>query len=198
VLACCASAQAVTSRFDTGAEGWTAIGDIAQPLNWVSSGGNPGGHVSISDAAIGGVTYFLAPPQFLGNQSGATRLTFDLMQVYAGAANQTNVRDVILTGGGKSISYDTPFNPPNGSWGSYAVPLAPGGWLINGTSVPATAQDITTVLSNLAVLQIRAEYRSGPDVGHLDNVSLVPEPSGALLLLGGLAAVAGLRMRGRC
>ena len=35
------SALAVSSTFNTGTEGWTGIGDIAAPLSWSGSGGNP-------------------------------------------------------------------------------------------------------------------------------------------------------------
>src|SRR5438045_2837038 len=89
------SAFAVSSTFDTSVEGWTGIGDIAAPLSWSGTGGNPGGNVSIVDSVAGGTTYFLAPTAFLGNQSGGigTSLTFDLKQVFPGAADQFDAPD---------------------------------------------------------------------------------------------------------
>ena len=104
------SAFAVSSTFDTGVEGWTGIGDIAAPLSWSGTGGNPGGNVSLVDSVAGGTTYFLAPAAFLGNQSGAigTSLTFDLKQVFPGAADQFDAPDVILTGAGLTLAFDLP------------------------------------------------------------------------------------------
>jgi len=191
-LAACSCTQAATSRFDTGTEGWTAVGDFAAPLTWSTTGGNPGGHVFIPDQVVGGVTYFVAPIAFLGDKSAAfgTNLTFDLMQVYPGGSNQFNERDVVIEGGGLAIAYDTSPNPPNGSWASYAVPLSTGGWRLNSLSgAVATDQQILSVLSSVTSLRIRAEFQTGADTGRLDNVSLVPEPGRALLLAGGLAAL---------
>ncbi len=195
-LAACSFAQAATSRFDTGTEGWTAVGDFAAPVTWSATGGNPGGHVFIPDQVIGGVTYFDAPIDFRGDKSAAfgTNLTFDLMQVYPGGSNQFDDRDVVIEGGGLAIAYDTSPNPPNGAWASYAVPLSAGGWRLNSLSgAVATNQQILTVLSSVTLLRIRAEFQTGADTGRLDNVSLVPEPGSALLLAGGLAALLCLR-----
>jgi alkaline phosphatase D len=74
------ASAAITSTFDIDSDGWSAIGDSAAPVQWVAAGGNPGGHIEILDAVLGGVTYFQAPAKFLGNKSAAlgTALTFDL------------------------------------------------------------------------------------------------------------------------
>ena len=194
------SAVAATNTFELGAEGWTAAGDIEGPLTWLSSGGNPGGHVQIDDLTTGGVTYFVAPVKFLGNQSAAagTLLRFDLKQVYPGGANQFNDEDVILRGNGLTLVYDTATNPTNGAWTSYAVPLSAAGWKLNALNGAAASDgQFASVLSNLTALNIRAEYQSGPDVGHLDNVALVPEPGSVALLLAGLGVVGVVARRGR-
>jgi len=189
--------QAAISTFDTDTEGWTAQGDVVGAINWLATGGNPGGHVSISDQTAGGVTYFVAPAAFLGDKSSAlgSDLRFDLMQVYTGSASQFNDPDVILEGGGLTLVYDTPVNPANGTWTSYQVPLVAGDWRLNGLGgATATPLQLETTLSNLTALRIRAEYRSGADVGHLDNVTLIPEPSTWAMVLVGLMGV-GLAMR---
>ena len=193
------SAFAVSSTFDTGVEGWTGIGDVAAPLSWSGTGGNPGGNVSLVDSVAGGTTYFLAPAAFLGNQSGAigTSLTFDLKQVFPGAADQFDAPDVILTGAGLTLAFDLASNPANGSWTSYAVPLTSTGWHLGTLAGAApTAAQFLGVLSNLTALQIRAEYQTGSDTGSLDNVVLatavtgpVPEPETYALMLLGLGSV---------
>lgn len=191
---------AATSTFDSDAEGWSAQGDIEGPLTWSATGGNPGGNVFIDDLTTGGVTYFVAPALFHGNFAGAfgTQLTFDLMQRYPGGANQFNDEDVILTGGGLTVVYDTANNPVNNGWTSYSVPLSPTGWRLNTLSGSApTEEQFLAVLSNLSSLRIRAEYQTGADIGHLDNVALVPEPTTVLMLLSGIGCVAFAARRKR-
>lgn len=187
-------ALAATSTFDTDAEGWSAQGDIEGPLTWIATGGNPGGHVFIDDLTTGGVTYFVAPSLFHGNHINAlgTDLTFDLMQIYPGSPNQFNSEDVILQGNGLTLVYNTTSNPGNNIWTSYSVPLAAAaGWKLNTLSgSDVTHEQFVTVLSNLSALKIRAEYQSGADIGHLDNVSLVPEPTTTLMFLLGMGCVA--------
>ncbi|MBI1397578.1 MAG: PEP-CTERM sorting domain-containing protein [Betaproteobacteria bacterium] len=199
LLLATSSSQAAISTFDTGAEGWTALGDVEGTLTWSATGGNPDGHVLIDDLTTGGVTYFVAPAKFLGNQSAAlgTDLAFDLMQVYPGGANQFDSPDVVLQGGGLTLAFDTAVNPANGSWTHYAVPLSAPGWTVNSLSgAAATPEQFSAVLSDLTALRIRAEYQTGADVGHLDNVALVPEPATTAMMLLGLGAL-GLATRRR-
>ena len=195
-----ASAQAVTSTFDHDTEGWTAVGDSQGPLTWSGSGGQPGGRVAIDDRMLGGINYFLAPDAFLGDQSSAfgALLSFDLMQAYSGRANQLNHPDVILQGAGLTLVYDTAVNPANGSWSSYAVPLKAGGWRLNSlTGALASDAQVHSVLSGLTALKIRAEFQSGNDIGYLDNVSMVPEPTSTALFTVGFLAMLGWLQRRR-
>ena len=184
-------AALVVSTFDTDSDGWSAIGDTAAPVSWSATGGNPAGHIEIIDAVTGGVTYFVAPAKFLGNQSDSygTPLAFDLRQSYTGGPNQFNDTDIILTGGGLTLVFDTSVNPPNDSWASYSILLTEtAGWRVSTLTgaVPTQAQ-MQATLTNLTSFQIRAEFQTGADTGSLDNVRIVPEPSSAaLLLLGAL------------
>ncbi|WP_334107916.1 laminin B domain-containing protein [Methylobacillus sp.] len=194
------AAFAASSDFSTGDDSWRAAGDADGPLSWQANGGNPGGHVSIDDLTIGGVTFFIAPAKFLGNQSAAlgSNLTFDLQQIYSGSPSQFDDADVILQGAGLTLVFDIGDHPANGAWTSYSVPLIADGWRLNSLSgAAASDEQFIAVLSDLSALKIRAEYRTGPDIGLLDNVTLVPEPSTYGMLLIGLGAFAALGRRRR-
>jgi hypothetical protein len=197
ILFVACGAYATTSTFDTGAEGWTwtAVGDIAVPIQWTDVGGNPGGHVRAFEFILGGgVTYFQAPPSYLGDQSGAanTNLSFDLQLITVGAPNPFNSNDVVLVGGGLTLVFDLATNPNTDSWSHYDVPLAAPSWHVSTLAGPvASDAQFSQVLSDLSALRIRAEYQTnvGPEdldnAVRLDNVSMVPEPeSWAMLLLG--------------
>lgn len=196
-----AQAAGASSPFNSGDEGWTAQGDFSgAPVTWRATGGNPGGHIEIVDAVLGGVTYFVAPVKFLGNQAGAFGLTlsFDLQQQISGGPNQFDSPDVQLVGGALTLVYDTTVNPAFNAWTHYSVPLIGAGWRVGTlTGVAATNANMAAVLGNLSALLIRAEYQTGPDTGFLDNVVLaaVPEPGAAALWLAGLAAAAWVARR---
>jgi hypothetical protein len=199
-FALCAVAAATISTFEANTEGWTAVGDVAGPVTWLSTGGNPAGHIELTDQVIGGVTYFVAPTSFHGNYNSAlgTSLTFDLRQSFPGAPNQFDAPDIILEGGGLTLLFDTPTNPANNGWTSYDVPLTDvSGWRVSNLSGPlATQAQILTTLTNITDLQIRAEYQTGADTDSLDNVFLfsapssIPDSSSALFMLS--LAVSGL------
>ena len=180
-----------SSTFDDGAEGWTTLND-ARNFAWISTGGNPGGHVGAEDIGNGQTWYFVAPSSFLGDVSAAFggSLSFELQQ--SSVTSPFNDSDVVLTGGGLTLVYD--FNyAPGTNWTGFNLSLdAAAGWRLNSTSgAAATAADIQTVLGDLAALRIRGEYRSGADRGQLDNVFLiaapVPEPTPVAMLAAGLA-----------
>jgi hypothetical protein len=191
-------AGAATSTFDAGTEDWSALGDVAGPVQWSATDGNPGGYITVEDSVTGGVTYFSAPPAFLGDQTAflGRALVFDVRQHITGAPNQFQDDDVVLIGGGLTLVHDFLDNPPIGIWTTYTVPLEPSSWKL-GASVPSAAE-FEQVLSALTALHIRAEYQTGADVGDLDNAAFVPEPSLASMGLVSSAILLGLRgLRGR-
>lgn len=180
-----------SSTFNTNAEGWTVTGD-GTGLTWVATGGNPGGHIRAMDVVASNTWFFSAPAKFLGNVSGAYGhfLEFDLRQELSDS--QYNDRDIILTGGGMTLLFDTAVNPSATTFTSYDVLLlASAGWKFGSfTGRAATEAEMQTVLSSLTSLQIRGEYRIGSDTAFLDNVVLngdtaVPEPT-SLMIFGGV------------
>ncbi len=197
-LAVCAGAQAntlVSSGFDAGNEGWTAINQVAVQ-GWLSTGGAPGGYFSARDAGEGMVWLYNAPTAYLGNQLAALggTLSFDL-KTSTLAAPMQNWGDVKIAGGGVELVLDAGASPGL-EWTSYSAALSPGSWRLGDLNgALATAADFQTVLSNVEFLRIRGEFSVALDQGGLDNVvltSAVPEPASVLMMLAGLAAVGAL------
>lgn len=189
IAACSTATFGAVSTFDANDEGWLITGDAqggGTTPTYNSSGGNPGGHISATDDVEGGVWYFQAPDKFHGNFSAAygTNLTFDLRQ--SDTNNQFSSTDIYLRGDGLELTFDTANNPGT-DWTPYSVPLTESsGWQLSG-SAPSETQ-FRQVLADVTDLQIRGEYITGSDVGDLDNVAMIPEPSAlALLGIGGLA-----------
>ena len=215
VLAAHASAAVIaSSTFTTGDEGWkngnfdaTTVG---QPgVTWSAVGGNPGGYISVIDNFDWNA--FLAPAAYLGNQSAAYggTLTFDLYDVevdfdelYAAVMLSDGV--TFLFGGFVQSQYPLgpPFSPFNVSL------LASAGWRTTpdpGSAAASEAQ-LQTVLGNLHILAISADWKTGNDNVALDNVvlnsgpgspSAVPEP-GTFALVAGAAALTAFRISRRC
>ncbi len=165
----------IGSTFATSHEGWQVVGDAqdgASIPDWHSTGGNPGGFIAAEDDVVGGTWYWQAPAHFLGNRLAAydTDLTFDLRQ--SETDSQFDAADVILSGNGITLEFDTTQNPGT-TWTSYRVPLQEqGGWTVRATGMAPTVSEMQSVLGNLTTLWIRGEFRDGSDTGGLDTVQL--------------------------
>jgi hypothetical protein len=164
-----ARAAVVSSTFDSGPEGWVAVGDVRVPATFVESGGNPGGFVRVTDAAAGGTMYWQAPARFRqASRLYGGQLSFDLRQ--SDTTSQFDDADVVLVGGGLTLTFDTATTPGR-DWTRYRVALREtAGW--RNASRAATRSELRRALGALTALRIRAEYRTGPDTDDLDNVVL--------------------------
>ena len=95
--------------------------------------------------------------------------------------------DIIIVGAAGRLSYRFP-SPPGVAWTGFSVRLSESqGWRWNWNA-PATQAQIHRVLAEPIRLDIRGEYRTGPDVGGLDNFVLTAGPP-ALVHGSGLAPV---------
>jgi hypothetical protein len=193
------------SDFSVEDEGWRLTGDSTSALPaYFSSGGNTGGFVRGQDSVVGGVWYWQAPSKFLGDDSAAYGefLTYDLRM--RGTGPLFDDSDVILTGAGLSLHFDTSSVPQDGPWTSYTVLLSEtAGWRVGSLAgALANQSQFLAVLADLSSLRIRGEFITGPDNGDLDNVVLhanaVPEPiSLSLFAIGVLGVLGGcLRAKG--
>lgn len=179
------------SSFDFDDEDWRVVdsqGALFTP-DHVPTGGNPDGYISANDDAIGGVWFWQAPAQFLGDASCAygQALNFDLQQ--SDTTTQFDWEDVVLEGGGLTLVFDTPCNPglcsPGVNWTSYSVPLLEtAGWkkddAIDGviSDEAPTREEMQAVLASLTRVWIRGDFANGSAVDGLDNVVLNGPPKG--------------------
>ncbi|GAB2533243.1 hypothetical protein GCM10027085_25150 [Spirosoma aerophilum] len=134
-----------------------------------STGGNPDGYLEGIDTGEN-AWYFVAPTRFINEAkfSYGRTLSFDLKQ--SATDDQVHFADLILTDSLTTLTFNTPDHPKT-TWTHYAVKLDEcQGWKKGKTK--ATQADIQAVLKNLKALHIRGEFRAGPDIGGLDNVSL--------------------------
>lgn len=191
-----ASAAAISSTFDSNADGWIAVdptGDYT--ASWQGSGGNPGGYLlGNEDNPLGGTGYFIAPSKFLGNLSAylGAKLSYDLKVVGGSISNFFEDVDVRITGGAGTASWSSTFVPVGNDWFTMQVQL---------TQANFTGGDLAAILANVTKFEIRGELISGSESEGLDNVLLatpaVPEPSTWAMMILGFAGVGYMTYRRR-
>jgi len=194
---------AVSSTFDTDADGWTAVGNGAGSIVYSPATGNPGGAVTITDVD-NGYAYFQAPAKFLIPGAYNGQLSFDLSVSATGPDPIAFPVQVALEG--NSLTLLLGLTNPTGSLVNYTFDLVEtAGWRIVGSrnivyspggTAPTQAQ-LQGVLDNLTGIYINADHTNGTtgtgttEIATLDNVILTPEPSSLAML--GILAVAGAR-----
>lgn len=203
-LACFGAAYVrpiAASTFDIDAEGWSVV-DLPTPIipspptvlgtysvNFISSGGNPGGYISMTDPS-GNWFMFSAPNAFLGDKLSAfgRTLSFD-MKTSPTPALAEHVA-VVLVGLDDTLFFKA--SSPGSGWGTEEVLLAPNGWRLNDQNAGPgpTALEMQTVLSDLQALYISGDWVDGVETTGLDNVRIVPIPATVFLLGSGLAGFA--------
>ncbi|MEM9373998.1 MAG: laminin B domain-containing protein, partial [Planctomycetota bacterium] len=169
VLCPASAGVGVSTAFDTDAEGWTTDKD-ARDFEWVSSGGNPDGHVRAVDIGTGEYWRFAAPAAYLGDRSSfyGSAISYDIKQT-GPVGSVVSRPDIRLVGGGVTIEYFFGV-APGSEWIRFAAFVAEGeGWMVDDR--PATEAEIRGVLASLSGFSIRGEYRTGADSAALDNVS---------------------------
>jgi hypothetical protein len=193
-------AAIISSTFDTDADGWTGIpgeGSVA----YSATGGNPGGHIRVTDIGSGGVlgSGAVAPSKFLGNLSAfdAGTLSVDLSIISGrGGGTFSTFGRVWIQGGGTGAFLDLIVVAPpiGGPWVSLSATLS-------AANVSVTDAVWASILADVTEIQFGTDAFDGDDTTGMDNFSIstaqinVPEPS-ALAIFGlGLAGLGFMRRR---
>lgn len=166
---------AAVSTLDADAEGWTVNNGALTP-DFFATGGAAGGYISATDAEIGPRWYWVAPPKFLGDMSAVYDKALGFYLRQSKSTFQLNVqRDVVLSGNGMSIYFDTRYNP-NTEWTRYSIPLnEAAGWKRTNTDQPVTQAELQALLGALTELRIEGDYSAGVDTSSIDQVELGAE-----------------------
>lgn len=203
------TATTIQSTFDSDTGGWVAAsvdGDTGQ-VNYIanviynSTGGNPGGFISINDLDADS-TFLGAPSPFLGDISFAYGGTFQFDHIdLTTAPGGTPLLDtpVGLVGNNRVLVFIAPLAET--TWQTRIVPMQEdAGWVDFFTGTPVSQAEFLGVLSDVELLGMQAETRRlfFEDLVGLDNVILtdVPEPS-SLILLSIATALLAVAMRCR-
>ncbi|MBK6660303.1 MAG: hypothetical protein IPG43_20150 [Proteobacteria bacterium] len=213
---------AISSTFDSDADGWTGMtftnqGEFVNAtlpgFNFHAAGGNPGGYVSTLDPGPTLAARLGAPGKFLGNQSAflGGSVSFDLTIDRTGPVDQDPPPLLLLQSGAASLLFIGSPVPQLGSWTSYIIPLAPlaptvpfgTGWYAFAAGNPLSAHaavqaDFDAIMTNLTHFSITGEFINDGanfDTVGLDNVVLqaVSIPPTLLMLLGGMGGVLLMR-----
>ncbi|MGQ0628851.1 MAG: laminin B domain-containing protein [Phycisphaerales bacterium] len=183
-LSATSSAQVlVASDFENSADGWSVVttkGRVVAP-GQVQNGVGAATGVLVQPDLDRGVSYWVAPAVFRGNKGAAVGgvLSFDLRQSATGNPIK-NMPDVMIRGVNGVTLVATITRFPNTRWTRYHLVLDQGGGLRVGSlkGPGATRAQIMEVLSDVAELWVRAEYRGGGNTDSFDNVTLSAHATG--------------------
>jgi PEP-CTERM motif len=197
----CRAGLIVETEFGKNLDDWTS--NTPNEVNWVMSGGNPGGYASFVDASGTG-TYIAAPAKFLfdyeaAGLDGSGAISFD-HKIFASGPGDTYAPYMITLSGPNGAATWTGDVP---AVSNFMTPWVTVTALLNQSDWKVTSGSWVGLLDQVTSLQIQMELVVNPggagfDTEGIDNVILasVPEPGTMTMAATGLACV-GLLFR-RC
>lgn len=177
VTASTGHAAPVLTTFDAGLEGWLVTGDNA--MAWSSSGGNPGGCLSVNDLATGALNVAVASQAFLGDWSGAgaaDTLSVDIFlhRISGSATPMPFIFRIVGPGGAARAPIGTSFYPVEDAWNHYTVSLSASDWTLESGTWSG-------LLATVQTLYLAGEFVTGPEDCRIDNAYLSRAPTSLLI-----------------
>lgn len=179
-----------SAPFTADAEGWTVTQNpveangTTEPPTWLGTGGNPSGHIRVTDSVPGRGFFLNSPPGWGGNQSSNAggRLSADIIHVSGGAPASRAFFRLEATNGSRITGF-LYGGVPTTQWKTFVVPLKPGPGMnhvssIGAISEPPTEEQFASVLGSLARVRISAETsgEAGSTAG-IDNIIFSSSPA---------------------
>jgi len=197
VLANPVQAATISSTFDASGEGWIGIPGEGSS-QFFASGGNPGGHIRVTDIGVGGDlgSGAIAPSKFLGNLSSFDNgmLSVDLGNFGGGGTiwSTFGVVKISGTGGAVALRDLTDTVPPSGTWQTFSAPLTAAAW-------GKTSLEWMTILANVTEIAIGTDAFDGTETTGVDNFTItttpIPIPATVWLFGSALAGLVGFARR---
>jgi hypothetical protein len=161
------ASSAIVTAFDSGLEEWRITGDNAAA--WNSTGGNPGGCLSVNDLATGEDNRAVAPPAYLGDWSAMTAADSIGLDYYfqntSGGAVAAPAYVFRIAGPGGAAHAVANYVPPSLVWTTLRVSLSAVDWIMESGTWDG-------LLAQVNSLTIAGEFVSGAEVVRLDNIRL--------------------------
>jgi len=162
----------ITDDFENGQlNGWYSEGDGTAALTAAPSG--PGSSLEVADNATGSLNYAIAPAKYLGDWSGFTIMDSIVADFYVASSDPDELGTPYpvfeISGPGGRASALIGQQIPRNTWNELTVKLDPAVWTIE-------SGDWNSILADVEVLRIRAEFITGPERVYLDNINLSRTP----------------------
>jgi hypothetical protein len=193
-----ANAAVLSSTFDTDDEGWTANPGEGS-LTYFATGGNPGGHIQITDIGGGSVPFgsgVFVGPKFLGDLTafdGGT-ISLDMATFAGGGGTFASFGAIQLSGGGDVAILDIAVVAPQFEvWETFSGSF-------NAASWGKSQDEWLAILSDVTSIGSPTDAFDGADTIGIDNftIAAVPLPTSVLLFGSGLLGMIGIsrKMKG--
>lgn len=175
----------VESPFDADLDGWVRVLEDGTPasdsstLDWLASGGNPGGYAYFEDGDGGQPSWIEAPTWFLGDWSsldGNGEIAFDFTLLARGG-DGTEIGDyaIRLEGSGATATIVIPGPESETGWEHVSAPLEEEQWNVVGSW-----QDLLAEVASLRLkIEIVNNMTTIGEITGIDNVSVSSQVSSA-------------------
>ncbi|MCF7676295.1 MAG: hypothetical protein K9N23_02400 [Akkermansiaceae bacterium] len=178
------------SEFDSDGEGWRKGGRISSSTEWglltsppaYRDDGNPGGCIAVDDEYS--LTHWFSPAAWAGDWRGYESVAFDLKIISGTALLEPGTMLAVISVHG-TMMHEITAPPTLGQWNHYEFALNP-------VAFGVTPEEFNTIMRDVTMLAIRAEWINYSETEALDNVRLSKAPEAYWLWLASYLDAAAL------